>query len=285
MRLAYTADLHGNTAALAALIELAATTGARAAIVGGDLLPHAIQRETALTTQRRWIAGHLAPLLQSARAQHPQIAVYLLPGNDDWAAAIADLDALAAAGLLLLLHERVYQLADDLWLAGYGCVPPTPFSIKDYERRDDDGDLPPINFTMAYVSTGGTITAASPATFFARPTIASGLAALTQQSDPARTVYVCHAPPYDTPLDAMPRRRHVGSRALRAFITQHQPPLTLHGHIHEAPRISGQYAAQLGTTWCINPGHDGRAFHAVALDTDDIAHSIEHTVFGRPTSI
>ena len=38
--------------------------------------------------------------------------------------------------------------------ASYGCVPVTPFSIKDYERRDT-GALPHYSFEMAYVSAGG----------------------------------------------------------------------------------------------------------------------------------
>jgi len=80
----------------------------------------------------------------------------------------------------------------------------------------------------------------------------------------------------------MPRGRHVGSKALRAFIEQHAPPLTLHGHIHESPEMSGLYAVRLGATWSINPGHHPKRFQAVALDTDDLAGTITHTVYGRP---
>ena len=88
----------------------------------------------------------------------------------------------------------------------------------------------------------------------------------------------------DTPLDQMPREKHVGSRAVRAFVERYAPPLTLHGHIHEAPQMSGRYAAQIGATWCVNPGHDPRRFQAVALDTDDLDGTIEHTVYGRPNA-
>jgi hypothetical protein len=169
-----------------------------------------------------------------------------------------------------------------LWLAGYGCVPLTPFSIKDYERRDD-GALPLFSFGMAYASWSGEIRSVRAHEIAVLPSIADALAALARRSDPARTIYVCHTPPANTPLDQMPREKHVGSRALRAFVQQYAPPLTLHGHIHEAPRMSGQYLTRLGRTWCVNPGHDPRHFQAVSLDTDDIAGTIEHTVFGRPT--
>jgi len=303
MRLVYAADLHGDIDSYRSLLDLATTTDARAAIVGGDLLPHAITLRTALQVQRDFIAEQLRPLLELFRTRHPQIDVYLLPGNDDWAGAIMDLDQLEQAGLAFPLHERVYRLSTTdarppttefnevvggrwsvvggLWLAGYACVPLTPFSIKDYERRDD-GPLPPFSFGMAYTSAGGEIQPTDAKVIAAQPSIAEALVALAQRSDPQRTIYVCHTPPFDTPLDTMPRGRHVGSKALRTFIEQHAPPLTLHGHIHEAPELSGRYAAQLGTTWSINPGHDPRRFQAVTLDTDDLTGTMMHTTYGRP---
>ena len=304
MRLVYTADLHGDIGGYRALLALAQSTGAGAAIVGGDLLPHAIRREEALGAQRAFIERELAPLLAEFHACCPGVGVYLLAGNDDWAAAIAALEPLEHAGLAYPLHERVYRLPTanhrppitdrdqvvgrqssvvdtELWLAGYACVPITPFSIKDYERRDQ-GPAPPFDFGMAYVSASGAIETADPQALAARPSIADDLAALAQQSDPAHTIYACHTPPADTPLDQMPRGRHVGSRALRAFVERHAPPLTLHGHIHESPDLSGRYVTRIGPTWCVNPGHQPGRFQAVALDTDDIAGTIEHTVFGRP---
>src|SRR4051794_27137531 len=112
MRLVYAADLHGDIDSYRSLLDLAVATDARAAIVGGDLLPHAIRLGTALQTQHDFIAEQLHPLLDWFRAQHPAIAVYLLPGNDDWAGAISDLDQLEQAGLMFPLHERVYRLND-----------------------------------------------------------------------------------------------------------------------------------------------------------------------------
>lgn len=295
MRLVYTADLHGDIAAYRALCKYAQASAAQALIVGGDLLPHAIRLGDALDRQRAFVAEQLRPLLAEFRARTPGCAVYLLPGNDDWAAAIGALGQLESAGLAFPLHQRVYALAplpaadresEALWLAGYGCVPVTPFSIKDYERHDQpfassQPGTPMFDFGMAYASWRGTIESIERQALDARPSIAEDLDCLARQSDPRRTIYVCHTPPADTPLDQMPRGRHIGSRALRAFIERHQPPLTLHGHIHESPEQSGQYAVRLGRTWSINPGHSEQRFQAVALDTDDIAGTIEHTVYGK----
>ncbi len=43
----------------------------------------------------------------------------------------------------------------------------------------------------------------------------------------------------------------VGSTAVRTFIDQPQPLLSLHGHVHES-----QAAQRLGRTLCLNPGSD-----------------------------
>jgi Icc-related predicted phosphoesterase len=280
MRLVYTSDMHGNLAMYRDLLDLAAERQAQAVIVGGDLLPHAIKLADAIEIQQTFITDTLRPLLAEFRAAHPDTAVYLLAGNDDWAAAIAALNELEAEGLAYPLHQRVFALTDDLWLAGYACVPITPFSIKDYERRDED-DIPAYSFEMAYTSAGGKPVKASPATFLLQPSIAADLEALAQQSDPARTLYVCHTPPHNTGLDKM-RAKQVGSKAVRAFIEHYQPPLTLHGHIHEAPRISKRYVEQLGATCAINPGREQERLSAVVLDTDDIAGTLWHTIYGAP---
>jgi Icc-related predicted phosphoesterase len=289
MRLVYTADLHGDITSYHSLLHVAAQTDACAAIVGGDLLPRAIRRDTAIATQRSFVEQQLYPLLQDFRAMYPTITVYLLAGNDDWAAAVQALNVLEADALAWPLHEQVYaltspQAGDDptgqLWLAGYACVPLTPFSIKDNERMDA-GAEPGYSFDMAFTSVDGDVRPLSAAEFAARPALADDLARLAQRSDPARTIYVCHTPPADTPLDVTGRGKHVGSRALRAFIEQHQPPLTLHGHIHESPQMTGQYATRIGRTWCINPGHSEHQFQAVVFDTDDIAGTLEHTILGK----
>jgi len=83
-----------------------------------------------------------------------------------------------------------------------------------------------------------------------------------QVPDMNRTIFNFHAPPYGTGLDEAPaldaelRPMHggavmkpVGSTAVREVIEEHQPALSLHGHIHEA-----RGNARIGRTLCINPG-------------------------------
>lgn len=278
MRLVYSSDLHGAIDLYQQLLDLAVAEQAPAAIVGGDLLPHAQRLASALDMQRRFVQDELAPLLRDYKTRHPELTLYVIPGNDDWAAAIETLHALEQDRLLRNIHHRAVELQSGLWLNGSGLIGLTPFGIKDYERRDT-ADAPPVRFGQSYRSHGDTIQPYPAEELLALPTLAEELAILAQASDPQRTIYVFHCPPWQTLLD----RRHggaaTGSRAVRDFIQQHQPPLTLHGHIHESPAISGAWLEQLGRTVAINPGQGQRGFHAVTLDSDDPLATARHTIY------
>ena len=67
---------------------------------------------------------------------------------------------------------------------------------------------------------------------------------------------------------------------MRVFIEEHQPPLTLHGHIHESPNVSGSYTDRIGRTLCVNPGQSVECLHAVLFDTNNLWATMCHTVFG-----
>jgi uncharacterized protein len=80
--------------------------------------------------------------------------------------------------------------------------------------------------------------------------------------DMGRAIFNFHAPPHGTGLDEAPaldenlRPTHggavmkpVGSTAVRDAIMRYQPPLSVHGHIHESRGV-----AKMGRTLAINPG-------------------------------
>src|SRR5207237_9071601 len=81
-------------------------------------------------------------------------------------------------------------------------------------------------------------------------------------TDPSRTIFNFHAPPYGTGIDDAPAldenlkylaggraMRPVGSTSVRAAIERVQPLLGLHGHIKES-----KGAARIGRTLVLNPG-------------------------------
>jgi uncharacterized protein len=272
-----TADLHGDATLYRALFALAAARRADAVIVAGDLLPHAIRSADALAVQRGFVTETLVPLMLAFHAAHPECAVLLIPGNDDWAAAVA---ALATAVPASWLQARA-RTVGGLTVAGYGCVPITPFSIKDFERRDMPTDrADPALFSKAFWSTADTIRQIAAADLDAQPSVAEELELLARAS-PTPTIYVTHAPPHASGLDLARGRRSLGSQAVRQLIEQQQPTLTLHGHIHEGPELSGKWAVQLGQTWCVNPGRDGGDLCAVLITlAAGAVVALEHTRYG-----
>ncbi len=50
----------------------------------------------------------------------------------------------------------------------------------------------------------------------------------------------------------VPLDLHVGSIAIQRFIEKKQPYLTLHGHIHESTRLTGNWQEKIGNTFCFN---------------------------------
>ena len=87
------------------------------------------------------------------------------------------------------------------------------------------------------------------------PTMEEELNRLVRPDSMAKSVYVIHMAPYGENLDKIYQAATgVGSKALYEFLKKHQPKLSLHGHIHEFPEVTGRWHAKIGRTLCIQPG-------------------------------
>jgi Icc-related predicted phosphoesterase len=272
----FATDLHGQIDRYEKLYSAIKNQRPSAVFLGGDLLP----RTTFSATQNHlpasdFLADHLAAAFSEVRDTmkdlYPQ--VFLIPGNDDPRCEVEHILAAEARGIWRYCHGRKFALGD-FSIYGYACVPPTPFSLKDWERYDVSRYVPPgcvspeEGFRSRPVD-GGEIKWG---------TIQKDLAALVGADPLDRAVLLVHTPPYDTPLDraGLDRRMyehvevdvHVGSIALRRLIEERQPMLTLHGHVHEAPRLTGEWQTQIGRTVCINGAHDGRELALVSFDLE-----------------
>jgi Icc-related predicted phosphoesterase len=281
MVVVYTSDLHGNKENYQELFELAEQRKAQAIIIGGDMLPIHGPFKYSLQEQQNFIFSYLEPKIRDFRSRAPQTTIYAMLGNDDWQASNVHLGTLVAKGTLRLLHGEKHELGSGYELVGYAHVPPTPFTIKDGERRDLQKDVVDQQRCTACVSQGAKIVVVDPEQYFASVmSIEEELERLPKERDPSRTVYVMHSPPFKTNLDRLFDGRWVGSQAIRAFVEKYQPYLTLHGHIHESSEISGTYWDRIGKTICLNPGQSTEELYAVVFELEDITATIEHTVFG-----
>ena len=57
-----------------------------------------------------------------------------------------------------------------------------------------------------------------------------------------------HSPPNNTNLDVLLNKGHAGSFAIKDFIEDYQPHLTLHGHIHETVDMTGKFKEKIGNS-------------------------------------
>ncbi len=76
-------------------------------------------------------------------------------------------------------------------------------------------------------------------------------------------IVLSHAPPRNTKVDKTFVGTHAGSKSLRKFIEEKQPPLVICGHIHEAMGID-----EIGRTLIVNPGPLSRGHYAI-IDFDE----------------
>jgi uncharacterized protein len=271
----FTSDLHGQSALYEQLLGLAAARRPEAVLVGGDLGPH-VPGADGVLRQRVFLEGFLIEFARRLREASPATTLALLMGNDDWAAN-ADCLEREHGGLWRVIHERVVDVAGTP-VAGASWVPITPFGMKDWERWEDGGDEAPARLE-GWVSRTGVIAPHRFDPAWRAPTIADALAPLATAGPGA--VCVFHSPPRDTACDLTHARRHVGSRAIRAFLERVQPALALSGHIHESPRVSGAWRDRIGRTTVVNPGQFGTSrLCGVWFDPSNPEATLSHTVHG-----
>jgi Icc-related predicted phosphoesterase len=263
----FVTDLHGSRSRFEKLVTAIVEERPVAVFLGGDLLP--------LAEDPDFIHEYLVPAFNrtytSLGENYPRVFVIL--GNDDPRNVENDFIAGASGGIWLYLHQQKYRLME-FSIYGSAYVPPTPFRLKDWERYDVSRYVPPGCLSPEE----GFRTVPIEESEIKWGTIEKELSSLVGYDALSRAVFLFHSPPADTALDRaaldgkchehVPLDVHVGSIAIRRFIEQRQPLLTLHGHVHEAARLTGEWKIQIGTTVCINAAHDGPELALVRFDLE-----------------
>tara|TARA_Y100000031_G_scaffold20997_1_gene21687 strand:- start:288 stop:1277 length:990 start_codon:yes stop_codon:yes gene_type:complete len=269
-----TADVHGNKGQIYVALKRAEELGLHAVIFGGDIAP----KEGNEIDGPHWIPGHKTRNPEAQARFYKEwmiptfdeftsatgIEVYAMMGNDDFIVNMPILEEADEAGQLRLLHERAHELPSGIFLVGMSYISPTPFGNKDWEiwdlktpsdtdqRNRYDGGIATLDNGSRDVDFSKIPRANSLETYL--------LETIKPLSDPRRTIYGFHNPPYDTPADQMKDKEgkviKIGSRAERAYIERHQPILVSGGHIHECVRVSGKFEGRIGGTVVVYPGND-----------------------------
>jgi Icc-related predicted phosphoesterase len=273
----FATDIHGSVDRFEKLFARIIAERPDAVFLGGDILPSPLLALGATPPDyedflRDFLGERLSMVRTRLGSDYPRIFVIL--GNDDGRSEEQAVRELASGGLWEYVHGASSNLGS-YTVYGYSFVPPTPFMLKDWERYDvsryvDPGCIAPED---------GSLSVPVPDGRRRFSTIAEDLEELVGEDDMEAAVLLFHSPPYRTALDraaldgrkvdGVPMDVHVGSMAIARFISERQPLLTLHGHVHESCRITGAWREQKGRTWMISAAHDGPELALVRFDLED----------------
>ena len=268
----FVSDLHGRQRLYQSLFERISEEKPDALFLGGDLFPGLRSGG-----EGDFLDGFLVPSMTKLKKElgdsYPR--VFLILGNDDSKLHEEGLTRwMEKTEIWEYIHNRSVAFGK-YQIYGYNYVPPTPFLNKDWERYDisryvDPGCIPPEEGWHSSPESNKLI---------AHATIQEDLVQLAGEEDMTRSVFLFHTPPYQSQLDraALDGKMidnvlldvHVGSIAVKEFILDRQPWLTLHGHVHESPRLTGTWKEQLGKTICLSAAHDGPELALVRFEMEE----------------
>lgn len=140
------------------------------------------------------------------------VPVLAIPGNCDLTSLYSEIDSSNAINI----HGR-HLIIKDIAICGFGGSNPTPFDT-------------PLEFDEVEI-------------YDEARKVFSGV------PNEKITLFITHAPPYDTKTDLLPSGVHVGSTSIRKLIEEFQPTLNICGHIHESRGID-----EIGKTRVLNSG-------------------------------
>ena len=254
--------------------------------IAGDLMP-----KTGRIEQQLQKFDHVIPKY-AEKIKAAGIELVMMLGNDD----------------NILLEERMVQGdKDGLWhyvgnrvkkvcgyeFVGYPYVPDYPFGYKDWCRKDfesshgvnsyqiQDAVIISKDNKMMRIGVNGNMQGYKKH-LDSLDSIETGLNKLASQvEDMSSSIWLIHAPPANLKLDVCATMEEVGSQAVYQFLEQHQPLISLHGHIHESPEMTGIWWKQLNVTTVIQAGQVTPELFFVTMDVDGKKISnMKHSYYG-----
>jgi uncharacterized protein len=249
------------------------------------------------------IAGDLLPKSKGTLAQHefmPYIRecannirdtgakLVLILGNDDNQLLVPEFKRGEKEGLWHYVADWVckiegYEFCGCPWIRDY------PFAYKYWVAPDSENELyindlqlgPPL-----LINTDNQIEEIPDLESYLRSkmSISDSLNKMAASvKNIGRSIWLIHEPPAYTGFDHCATGDKVGSPIVFSFISNKQPLLTIHGHIHEAPRFNGGvWVAMIGNTTSIQAGQfDDRLCYVTFKLEDGKVLNLEHSVYGR----
>jgi Icc-related predicted phosphoesterase len=272
----FVSDLHGKKGHYNRLFKIISNELPDGVFFGGDLLPLKLKH---YNNMEDFIENILLSKIESIKKKSDkQVRFFLIMGNDDpkiYESIFVDADRI---GLINYVQESSVKFGNH-YVSGYSFVPPTPFILKDWEKYDvsrfvDVGAISPEEGMRTVHIDNDKIKFS---------TIIDDLKKLSQISPPEKTIFLFHSPPYKSlldrasldgkKLDHAPFDVHIGSIAIKRFITEFQPFITLHGHVHESSRLTGSWKEKFGKTFSFSAAYEGSELAIIRFNTENLENA------------
>jgi uncharacterized protein len=273
----FVSDLHGKISRYKSLFKVIKENEPEVVLIGGDILSlHYNYLKNNIPGIEDLLLDYIIPKFKDLKSlmcdKYPK--VFIILGNDDLRINENIIIEAEQSGIWEYIHNKKVQFSSNT-IFGYSFVPPTPFILKDWEKYDvsrftEVGCIPPNQGYRSVPVKQDEIEYS---------TIQKDIEALVNNDDLSHSIFLFHTPPYQTNLDragldgqmiaSVPLDVHVGSIAIKKFIEEKQPYLTLHGHIHESARITGSWKDRIGNTVLLSAAYDGPELALVRFDLDN----------------
>jgi len=275
LKCVFVTDLHGNKKRYNILFEVIKKEKPDGVFLGGDLLPGGFGINIDI---ENFLQDFYLSKVLKLKKLGLKTRFFTILGNDDPRIYEKILIDAEKDSLIEYVNNRTVSFGN-FFVTGYSYVPPTPFRLKDWEKYDVSQFVdinaisPELGFRTIDISKDD----------IKYGTIAEDLEKLSKNSPLEKTIFLFHSPPYKSNLDRAdldgkiidhaPVDVHVGSIAIKRFIEKKQPFVTLHGHVHESARLTGNWKERFGKTYSFNAAHEGPELALIRFQTDDLENA------------
>ncbi len=243
----------------------------------GDLLPK--KADLRAPIQRRFIKGYFNDYM--ARLESENITFIGILGNDDL--EIVEPDYLD----MISKYKNIYNIdgnkmdIEKISFIGLSKVLDTPFFRKDRIVIEEGQEMPKQLKEVVYVNKCQEPLTIDEWKEYRKHHVSymeQELMNLPKPTEGHKGIYIFHDPPYGIGLDNCKDGDKVGSKAISKYIKNSNSYMSFHGHIHESPKISGNWYGKLGKTICIQPGqgeYKEPELHYVVVNTDKDTYDLK----------
>jgi uncharacterized protein len=273
----FVSDLHGKIERYEKLFNEILKDKPEVVFIGGDILPGGSWYNVSLNFSYNdfindFIIKKLIEIKSKLKDKYPEIFIIL--GNDDSKFHESSMIDGSINGIWNYIHNRSINYKS-FKIFGYSYIPPSPFQLKDWEKYDVSrfADLGCTHPDEGY----RTVPVSDYEINF--QTIQDDLKTLTDSKDLKSSIFLFHSPPYKTNLDRAaldgkminyaPLDVHIGSIAIKRFILEKNPFLTLHGHVHESSSITGEWSEKIGKTFSLSAAYDKEELSLIKFNLED----------------